>query len=369
MEQQKWREFVRCRERLEEELQYSDNLPDFSLRTTWNAYEKAFHALCIELMQRGEEEIFKNRRCSSEIISVLGEYVLQRSNSMSKTQNVIQYVKKKEKKPPSKLLIAFAHGGRMLDFSHFCNEDPETRLATYLDCIKEFRETINEIKMETITEHLIKLVTIDMQLQNVEPDLRQLVLILPEECLEYMEIKIELIKTLHKKWTICIEELPHQLKHIQHYKAFRDNWQSHLKVQTQIPSQQELILLKQLVAKPELKVVRSPEEFWKILDFTYGQDISIIPIQKADLKGVSEETVMLRVLRPEIDPPIATSAVQLCLLKSFKEQRPLFPCVRSCKKVNCDHNVFVHDGIIVEEDATPMGLGMEWNDTLGIIPR
>ena len=113
---------------------------------------------------------------------------------------------------------------------------------------------------------------------------------------------------------------------------------------------------------------------WKMLDFTYGQEISITPIHRAHLQaasswGVAEDTVMVAVLRPEIDPPIATSSVQLSRLKSLKEQRSAFPCVRSCKKVDCDHNVFVFDGMIVEEDATPMGLGLEDGDILGIIPR
>ena len=84
---------------------------------------------------------------------------------------------------------------------------------------------------------------------------------------------------------------------------------------------------------------------------------------------MEEDKVILAVLRPEIDPPIATSAVQLFLFKSFREQRSAFPCVRSCGKVNCDHNVLVYDGIIVEEDATPVGLNMVSRDVLGIIPR
>ena len=344
----KRKEYIRCQERLEEELQCSDDPPGFSYLAVWDAYEKAYHAFCSELMKTGEQEILKNRRCGSEVVILMRYHALQRSKYTEKTgmKETEEVAKGKE------------------------------RLATHLGYINEFKVKWSQMGPRTMTEELIDLVSIDMKLEHDELDVMQQILTYPEGSLEYMERRMELIQLLHSKWNICIEELPHQLKHLECYKAFRDNWQSHLKEGTLIPPEHELILLKQLIAKPELEVVRSTVEFWKILDFTYGQDISIIPIQKARRKagygtvlGGREDTVMVAVLRTEIDPPIATSAVQLYLLKSFKEQRSAFPCVRSCKRVDCDHNVLVFDGMIVEEDATPMGLGMENRDTLGIVPR
>ena len=342
----KRKEYIQCQERLEEQLQCSDDPPGFSHLTVWDAYEKAYYAFCIELMKTGEQEILKNRRCGSEVVILMRYHALQRSKYTEKTGN-------NEKEGDVK-------GGE--------------RLASHLAYINEFKVKWSQMGPRTMTEELIDLVSIDMKLEDAEPDMIQQILTYPENGLEYMERRLELIKLLQNKWNICIEELPHQLKHLEQYKAFRDNWQSHLKEGTLIPPEQELILLKQLIAKPELEVVRSTDEFWKILDFTYGEDISIIPIQKAHLKagsshGVERATVMVAVLRTEIVPPIATSAVQLYLLKSFKEQRSAFPCLRSCKKVDCDHNVLVFDGMIVEEDATPMGLGMDNRDTLGIVPR
>ena len=376
---EKWRricsEVERAGQRLQEELECSHHPPGFSYLALWESYQKAYSDLCIESMKRRPELILKQRPSGRVFISVMRCYISLRSKYLLKTGgNGCDLEMEPTVKDRQPIMI-----GCPLDLIYSEEDpdrkDPKTRLVRYLEYLEEhLKKWSSPMEKRTLTEELIDLVTVDGGLEKIEDDIKELFLIYPEESLEIIERKMSLVEILRKKWDVCSEQIPNQLKYLDNYRAFKANWESYLKAALPIPPGRELILLKQLIAKPELEVARSVEEIWKVLDFTYGQDISIIKIEKAHLKTTSsqegeEDTVMVTVLRPEIDPPIGTHAVQLLQKRSFKEQRSAFPCLRSCKRVDCDHNALVFDGVVVEEEATPMGLGMKDRDILGILPR
>ena len=361
---QVYMEYVKARERLEKEFQRPTS---FGYETVWKAYEKAYFFFCAQLTKTDEKKILKNRRCGSTEVLSMRYHILQRSKYLEKSQEC-------------KLETNLSEEDRKLEKFFFGDdhEDSESKLVTFLALIrKELKKWSGPIEPRTMIEELMDLVPVDEAVGHIEKEMQRLMLTHPEESLEIMEKKTYLVQILERRWNTCTEQIPIQFQHLENYKAFRANWQGYLLAQVHIPPEREMLLLKQLFEKPELEVARSVDEIWKVLDFTYGQDISIIPIQKARLKNISsvdadEDVVMLAVLRPEVDPPIATHAVQLHRQMSFKEQRSAFPCVRSCKKVDCDHNVLVFNGMVVEEDATPLGLGMEdrgERDVLGIVPR
>ena len=177
------------------------------------------------------------------------------------------------------------------------------------------------------------------------------------------------------KWEIVLRELPNHLQH--NYIDFKKNWDFHLKENVPAPfdPERELAFMKQLLRAelPQLEVARSAEEVWKILDFIYDHQVVLgnssllrnFWSQKADEKDTLTVTVF-SILSGGV--PNETSKVRLSNAKTFQEQK--FPCLRRCKKVDCDHQyVLLFDEMIVEEDATPIGLGIKDGDILAWIPR
>jgi len=263
-----------------------------------------------------------------------------------------------------------------IDFSSklkaLCESDPETfEAGSGFEMIKHKLEKIDyEVNIFSSTTELFLLIEAlmhaDADLDVVERHLYELILIKPELSLEIMKVKVECFKMVDEKWKLCSEEMAKNLVQQSYYEAFKAS---------ELPEVGEpdrnLFQLKRLVQKPGVEMVRSHEEFWNVLDFIYHRgDQEYTSVKRVTRKKASQEnTVMMTILRPTIKPPISTSAVELFQLKSFREQRSSIPCVRSCRAAECDHNVLVFDGMIVEEDATPMGLGMEDGDIIGIIPR
>jgi len=225
------------------------------------------------------------------------------------------------------------------------------------------------------------LVNLVCMLQLAEDELDNLSQIEPEQLgielhHHISRIKAKCSKLVDEKWNVCSDLLPKHLSSKTFYQLFKDAVNDAKMPPTKefkTEPERNLARLKRLIPKPEVEMVRSHKEFWNVLDFIYGdQDFNVqcTSMKRVCLRRSNEgSTVMVSFLRPTIKPPISTSAVDLFRLKSFREQRSSIPCLRSCGAAECDHNVLVFDGMIVEEDATPMGLGMEDHDVIGIIPR
>ena len=245
--------YIQARERLDKEFKNWDHPPGFDYLPVWEHYEKAFNALVMELMKTREQDILKIRPSGSTIVKFLRTHVDQRTMFRMKNGDAECELERNH--------IGKSFNGEVHELDR---KDPNTRLGTYLEYIeKEHKKWRTQREKRTLTQELIDLVTVDSALEHIEKDMVKLVLSYPEASLDVMERKVHLLEILHKKWIICSEEVPNQLKSLEYYDAFRANWQCHLKVVIPIPPKRELILLKQLIAKPELEVVRSVEEFWK----------------------------------------------------------------------------------------------------------
>ena len=254
-------------------------LPQEAHLAAWNSYEKAYESLCLEFMRMGEIEKLKNRRCGSEEVDVMRSHILLRSKYQPKTG--AKFVTD---------LNSLATEIRSWPKSHagFESEHPKTKLSTYSTIVNtELNRWSSHMEKRTVIEELKDLVNIDSMMEHIENDMMQLFLDHPEESLEILEKKMELVKIMRKKWKICNEEVLNQLKRPDLYKAFKDNWECHFKTALPLHHDRELLLLKQLLhdAKPELDVAPSVEKIWKVLDSACGRQArSIKPRQEtADL--------------------------------------------------------------------------------------
>ena len=214
----------------------------------------------------------------------------------------------------------------------------------------------------------------DMLLDNAETMVAQIAISHPWLSFEIMKIKVEISEIVDVEWKACPEQVSEYLKKPGNYQAFKASNQYNAD-----NAERHLVQLKRLMPLPEVELVRSHEELWKVLDFIYDPATATSVtgsgflkrnvIKRLQRRATDETTMMITILKPSVDPPFSTSAVQLFRLKSFREQRSSIPCLRSCKAGDCDHNVLVFDGMIVELDATPMGLGIEEYGVIGLIPR
>ena len=268
----KGKKYTQCRVQLEEELQLPDSR-ELSCQIAWNSYEKAYKSLCVEVMRTGELDMLKNRRCGSGVVDVMRRHILLRSKYLAKTGD-------KECKLMTEENLKFVWPKCHKEFE---KEDPQTKLGTFLTIVTtELKKWASPMEKRKLIEELIDLVSVDGILEKIEKDMKQLIHADPETSLEILEKKAKLVKILHNKWNICNEEVLDQLKHRDHYLAFKDSWR-HLKAALPLHWERELLLLKQLfAAKPGLEVVTSVEQFWKVLDVTCCQYV-IKPIQGAHL--------------------------------------------------------------------------------------
>ena len=329
----------------------------WNLEVVWKEYEEAFmayvsHMTNIDSFKRSSEDL--------ELLGMLQVFMKHRNMMGKETQ-------------PTTPADETVHG--VFDFvarlKILCESDPVTFSAGPALNIKLALEKVDQrISITSRGSDLFQLIEVlmhaDKQLDEVEREVCHLILAQPELSLEIMMIKVQFSKMVAEKWKFSSGLLSKQLVQKSNYERFKIALCSLLKVGE---PDRNLIQLKRLVQKPQLDLVRSHEEFWNVLDFLYrGPELG--STRKVHHRSSSRgNTFMITLLRPQTKPPISTSAVELFQLKSFREQRASLPCVRSCKAPECNHNVLVFDGMIVEEDATPMGVGMEDYDTIGIIPR
>ena len=265
-------------------------LPQEGHQAAWNSYEKAYEGLCMEFMRMGEIEKLKNRRCGSEEVDVMRTHILLRSKYLPKTGD--KECSTLVTNNPLDLINCFRANNteiRSWPKSHegFEREHPKTKLSTYLTIVTtELNRWSSQIEKRTLIEELKDLVNIDSMMEHIENDMIHLFLDHPEESLEIMEKKMELVKIMRKKWKICNEEVLDLLKRPDLYKAFKDNWECNFKTALPLHHDRELLLLKQLLhdAKPELDVATSVEKIWKVLDSACARQArSIKPKQGTDL--------------------------------------------------------------------------------------
>ena len=287
-EESRREEYRKCRERLHDPAKASTS-------DLWRRYEDAYNALCIELLRTDDEhQALKNRMSGSELVDMLKFHILAAPARKYQigTQTDNKTALKKMNFPVEPV------GGVIWQGSE---KEPKYKLEAFKAWMNQELEKWRGDEEGGQIIDLALLATADAGIEGIDKEMIGLIIDYPQESWEIMNIRVELVTQLQKKWELVLRELPNHLEH--NYIDFKKNWDFHLKENVPAPfdPERELAFMKQLLRAelPQLEVARSAEEVWKILDFIYDHQVVLgnssllrnFWSQKADEKDTLTVTV------------------------------------------------------------------------------
>ena len=287
-EESRREEYRKCRERLTDPAKASTS-------DLWRRYEDAYNALCIELLRTDDEhQALKNRMSGSELVEMLKFHILAAPARKYQigTQTDNKTALKKMNFPVEPV------GGVIWQGSE---KEPKYKLEAFKAWMNQELEKWRGDEEGGQIIDLALLATADAGIEGIDKEMIGLIIDYPQESWEIMNIRVELVTQLQKKWELVLRELPNHLEH--NYIDFKKNWDFHLKENVPAPfdPERELAFMKQLLRAelPQLEVARSAEEVWTILDFIYDHQVVLgnssllrnFWSQKADEKDTLTVTV------------------------------------------------------------------------------